>query len=72
MIDNEMNMMGMMKEHMKRCRICAIMPIIFGTILFLLGYYLDAEIVRIIWLILTGCVVLMGTFMLLMITAMNK
>jgi hypothetical protein len=48
------------------------MPIIFGTILFLLGYYLDAEIVRIIWLILTGCVVLMGTFMLLMITAMNK
>ncbi len=72
MVDSEMNMMGVMKEHMKGCRICAIMPIIFGTILFLLGYFLDAEVVRIIWLIFAGCIVLMGTFMLLMITAMNK
>ena len=72
MEDNDMNMMEMMKEHMKGCRICAFIPIIFGTILFLLGYFLDVEVVRIIWLILTGCFVLMGTFMLLMITAMNK
>jgi hypothetical protein len=72
MANNGMNMMGMMKEHMKGCRVCAIMPIIFGTILFLLGYFLDAEIVRIIWLIFSGFIVLMGTSMLLMITAMNK
>lgn len=68
MENNEMNMMGMMKECMKGCRWCALMPITFGAILFLLGYYLDTEVVRILWLIFTGFMVLMGIFMLIMVS----
>ena len=45
------------------------MPIAFGAILFLLGYYLDAEVVRILWLIFTGFIVLMGIFMFIMASA---
>lgn len=72
MENSEMNMMGMMKGCMKRCQWCPLMPITFGTILFLLRYYLDAEVVRILWLIFTGFMVLMGTFMLIMIRTFFK
>jgi len=67
MENNEMNMPEMMKACMKKCRWCPLMPITFGTILFLLGYYLNAEEVRLLWLIFTGFMVLMGIFMLIMI-----
>jgi hypothetical protein len=43
------------------------MPIIFGVVLFLLGYYLDAESVRLLWLVFTGFMVLMGIMMLVMV-----
>ena len=70
MTNNEMQMNRMMGECMKGCmkgcRWCAIMPITFGIILFLLGYFLDAEVVRILWLIFTGFMVLMGIFMFIM------
>jgi hypothetical protein len=69
MTNSEISMMAMMKECMKGCRWCAFMPIAFGTILFLLGYYLEAEIVRILWLVFTGLMVLMGVFMLVIVSA---
>lgn len=69
MANSEINMMVMMKEHMKGCRWCAFLPITFGAILFLLGYYLDAEVVRILWLIFTGLIVLMGICMFIMVRA---
>ncbi len=73
MINSEMDIMGVMKKYMKGCRWCAFMPIIFGTILFVLGYYLDAEVVRILWLIFTGVILLMGIFMSIMVSAsLNK
>jgi len=52
---------------MKACRWCPLIPIIFGVVLFLLGYYLDAEVVRLLWLIFTGFMVLMGVMMLVMV-----
>lgn len=67
MENSEMNMMGMMKGCMKKCRWCPLMPITFGILLFLLGFYLDAEVVRLLWLIFTGFMALMGVFMLIMI-----
>lgn len=72
MENNEMNMSEMMKTCMKKCRWCPLMPITFGTILFLLGYYLDAEEVRLLWLIFTGFMVLMGIFMLIMINTLFR
>jgi hypothetical protein len=67
-----MMMKGCMRNCMKGCKWCAMMPVTFGAILFLLGYYLDAEVVRILWLIFTGFMVLMGIFMLIMINAVLK
>lgn len=48
------------------CQWCAIFPVTFGAILFLLGYFLDAEVVRILWMILSGFMILMGAFMFIM------
>lgn len=68
MSNSEINMMRMMKY----CRWCAFMPITFGAILFLLGYFLDAEVLRILWLIFTGFMVLMGIFMFIMANVFFK
>lgn len=72
MTNGEMDMMVMMKECMKGCRWCAVIPIAFGAVLFLSGYFLDAEVVRILWLVLTGFVVFMGIFMFIMIGTFFK
>lgn len=72
MKNDEMNMMGMMRECMKGCRWCSFMPIVFGSILFLLGYFLDAEVVRILWLLFSGFIVLMGIFMFVMASTFFK
>ena len=53
MPESSMDMMGMMKECMKTCKPCALIPIIFGGVFFVLGYFLEAEVVRILWLIFT-------------------
>jgi len=68
MTNSNINMRRMMRECMKGCRWCALIPITFGAVLFLLGYYLDAEVVRIQWLILTGFMVLTGVFMLIIVS----
>ena len=53
---------SMMAECMKRCKWFPLMAVIFGIALFLLGYYLDAEITRILWMLAAGFLILMGTF----------
>ncbi|MHC4242407.1 MAG: hypothetical protein ACYSU4_08390 [Planctomycetota bacterium] len=60
-----------MAECMKRCKWFPLMPVIFGVALLLMGYYLDAEITRILWMIAAGFVILMGTFGLAMISRMK-
>ncbi len=65
-------MMDMMKECMKKCKLCVLIPIILGIIFFLLGYFLNAEIVRILWLIFSGFIVLMGIFGLIMMSVINR
>lgn len=68
----ETNMMDMMKECMKGCKICAVFPITLGILAFMLGYFLDAEIVRILWLIFAGLITLFGMFIFLMVTAVLR
>ena len=63
---------SMMAECMKGCRWFPLMPVIFGIVLFLLGYYLDAEITRILWMLAAGFLILMGTFCLLMMSKMVR
>ena len=58
----------MMSECMKKCRWFPLIPVIFGIALLMLGYYLDAEVTRILWMIFAGMMILMGTCCLLMMS----
>jgi len=69
---SEINMMEMMKEFMKGCKVCSLFPLILGILAFLLGYFLDAEIVRILWLVFSGLIVLFGIFIFLMINTFMR
>ena len=63
---------SIMNKCMKGCRWFPIIPVVLGMVLFLLGYYLSPEITRILWMIVAGLVVLIGTFGLLMMSKMKK
>lgn len=63
---------GEMKKCMMHCKWCPLIPVVLGVVLFLLGYFLDAEIVRIVWLVLSGLVVLMGIGCFIMTSLMMK
>ena len=63
---------SMMREWMKGCRWFPLIPVILGTFLLFLGYYLDAEITRILWMVAAAFLILMGTFALLMMSNMIR
>lgn len=63
---------SMMAKCMKGCRWCPIIPVILGTILLLLGYFLNPETIRVLWLILSGVVVLMGLFCLIAMNIISR
>lgn len=72
MNETQPDMMSMMKSCMAGCRWCALMPIVFGIALFLIGYLLDPETVRILWLIASGFMVFMGVICLVMMAVFKK
>ena len=37
-------------------------PVILGIALLLLGYFLDADITRILWMVVAGFIILLGAF----------
>jgi hypothetical protein len=47
-----------------------LLPIIFGIFSLTLGYYLEAEVIRFLWLIGSSLMVVMGMFAMIMIQAM--
>ncbi len=63
---------SMMGKCMKGCKWFPLIPVVLGIFLLLLGYYLDAEITRILWIIASGFVVLLGTFGLVMMTMITR
>jgi hypothetical protein len=63
---------SMMSGCMKMCRWFPLLPVILGILFLLLGYYLDAEVTRILWMVAAGFLILMGTFCLLMMCKMIK
>ena len=65
-------MKDMMPACMKGCRWCTLIPLVIGAILFLLGYFLDAETVRILWLVFSCLLTVMGLMALIMMTTMFK
>ena len=63
---------SMMRECMRGFRWFPLIPVVLGILLLLGGYYLDAEITRILWMGAAGFVVLMGTFGLVMMTITTR
>ena len=64
--------MGMMIGHcMRAFRWLPLIPLCIGVVLFLLGYFLSAEAVRILWLVLAAIPVILGALGLFMTTSMN-
>lgn len=66
-------MMGMMMGHcMRAFRWLPLIPLILGVILFALGYFPSAEVVRVLWLVISGFIILMGLFGFIMVRAMGR
>ena len=59
---------SMMAECMRKCRWFLLIPVIIGVLLLLLGYVLDAEVTRVLWMTAAGLVILMGAFGFLMMS----
>ena len=62
----------MMNKCMKGCRWFLLIPVVLGISVLLLGYYLDAEIVRVLWMVIAGLVILVGACAALMMCVMVK
>ena len=65
-------MKGMVKDCCKRCKWCPLFPIVFGIIFLLLGYYLSAEVVRVLWMVLALFWVAMGVCCFMMMRGVCK
>ena len=65
-------MKNMMQACMKGCRWCPLIPLILGVILFLLGYFLDAQTVKLLWLVFSCIPIVVGLLALTMMNTMFK
>jgi hypothetical protein len=63
---------SMMAGYMKMCRWFPLVPVIFGIALFVLGYYLDASIIRVLWMLFAGFMAVLGIFGLILMGTMKK
>jgi hypothetical protein len=71
-IGGAMDCSSMMGRCMKGCGWFPVVPVVLGIALLLLGYYLDSEITRILWMVAAGFVILAGTFGLIMMSKMKR
>ena len=58
---------AMMEACATHCRWCPVIPIVIGLALFLLGFFLEAETIHILWFALTIVPVIMGSVALIFI-----
>ena len=67
---------NMMSEMMRHCttnmRWMPLFPLSIGVALFLLGYFLEPEIVRVLFLIMAAIPIIMGIFGLIIMNRMKK
>ena len=63
---------SMMSKCMTGCRWFPLIPVILGIALIMLGYFLNAEVIRIIWMITSGFVLVLGVLGLLVAGKMMK
>jgi len=65
------NMMGAMMKHcMKAMRWMPLIPLTVGVVLFSLGYFLSPDVIRALWLIVSGLIIFVAVAGLIMASAM--
>ena len=70
--DSMRGTMGIMMRHcMQKFSWLPLIPLGLGVVLFLLGYLLSAEVVRILWLVLAAIPVILATLDLMMTSTMS-
>ena len=71
-IVEDANCSSIMNKCMRGCRWFLFMPVLLGIAFLVLGYFLNPEITRILWMIAAGAVILMGIFGLVMMSKMKQ
>ena len=71
-IEEDDNCRSMMNKCMKRCRWFPFVPVVLGIALLMLGYFLNPEITRILWMIAAGFMATMGVFGFVMMNNMKQ
>ncbi len=66
------NCRSMMSECMRRCRWFPLIPLIICIGLFALGYFMDSEVVRVLWMVLFGTMLLMGILCFVIMNVMVR
>ncbi len=64
--------METMKECLGRCRWCPLAAVFMGLILLIVGYSVDPENLRKIWLLVSSLIVLCGIVMTIVFNIMSK
>ncbi len=72
LMENKTGLPEMMKHCTRGCRWCPFMPLVFGIVMLLIGYFLDVGTVRVLGLILSGVVIVMGLFCFTMMRSMFR
>ena len=62
----------MMRQCMRSFRWFPLVPLGIGVVFFLLGYFLSAEAVRVLWLVLSTIPIILGVLGLFLTTAMMR
>ena len=63
---------SMMAECMRKCRWFLLIPVILGILLLVIGYFLDAEVTKVLWMTAAGFVIVMGVFAFFMMGLSKK
>jgi hypothetical protein len=71
-VEEDDNCRSMMNKCMKGCKWFPFIPVVLGIAFLMLGYFLNPEITRILWMIAAGFVILMGIFGLLMMSKIKQ
>jgi len=71
-IGEDDNCRSMMNKCMEACRWFPFVPVVLGIALLMLGYFLNPEITRILWMIAAGSVAMMGVFGFVMMSKMKQ
>ena len=68
----EQNCCAGMGQGMRKCRWFLLAPVILGVLRLLMGYYLDARVTRMLWMVTSALVILLGILAFGMVSSFSR